>query len=165
VEWLEHPLSIYGVYMSVGEIFTLAISLSVIFGLHFFLTRSKTGLAIRVTAIDRDAAALAGINVSRVDLMAFSIGGLLAGLSGPLLGMLTHISPGAGVAVTIKAFILTVLAGVGSLLGLLIAGMILGVGEAMTVTFGNASYRELFGFVLFLVILLVRPKGLFGKGL
>lgn len=165
VDWLEHPLSIYGVYMSVGEIFTLAISLAVIFGLHFFLTRSKTGLAIRVTAIDRDAAALAGINVSRVDLMAFSIGGLLAGLSGPLLGMLTHISPGAGVAITIKAFILTVLAGVGSLLGLLIAGMILGVGEAMTVTFANASYRELFGFVLFLVILLVRPKGLFGKGL
>ncbi|MBI4961767.1 MAG: branched-chain amino acid ABC transporter permease [Desulfomonile tiedjei] len=165
VDWLEEALVFLGVYVSVGEIFTSVIALVAIFGLHFFLTRSKTGLAIRVTAIDRDAAALAGINVGRVDLIAFSIGGLLAGLSGPLLGLLTHISPGAGVAVTIKAFILTVLAGVGSVLGLLVAGIILGVGEAMTVTFTNASYRELFGFVLFLVILLIRPSGLFGKRL
>lgn len=165
VEWLEHPVVVYGVYVSIGEIITLVVALGVIFGLHFFLTVSKTGLAIRVTAIDRDAAALAGINVRRIDLMAFSVGAMLAGLSGPLLGMLTHISPGAGVAVTVKAFILTVLAGVGSLPGLVIAGMVLGVGEALTVTFTNASYRELFGFALFLVILLIRPKGLFGKGL
>jgi branched-chain amino acid transport system permease protein len=165
VEGLEQSVSFRGLYMSVGEIVTLAVSLAVVFCLHLFLTRSKKGLAIRVTAIDRDAAALAGINVSRVDLLAFSIGGILAGLSGPLLGTLTHISPGAGVAITIKAFILTVLAGVGSLLGLVVAGIILGVGEAMTVTFTNASYRELFGFILFLVILLVRPKGLFGKEL
>jgi branched-chain amino acid transport system permease protein len=165
VEWLEYPVAFFGLYISVGEIFTVIVALAAVFGLHFFLTRSKTGMAIRVTAIDRDAAALAGINVNRVDLIAFSIGGMLAGLSGPLLGMLTHINPGAGVAVTIKAFILTVLAGVGSLLGLLIAGIILGVGEAMTVTFTHASYRELFGFVLFLVILLIRPSGLFGKRL
>ncbi len=80
-----------------------------------------------------------------------------------ILGMLAHVSPGAGVAITVKAFILTVLAGVGSIPGLIVAGIILGVGEAMTVTFVNASYRELFGFVLFLVILLVRPSGLFGR--
>jgi branched-chain amino acid transport system permease protein len=165
VDWLEYPVTFLGLYMSVGEIFTSLFSLAAVIGLHFFLTRSKTGLAIRVTAIDRDAAALAGINVNRVDLIAFSIGGMLAGLSGPLLGMLTHVSPNAGVAVTIKAFILTVLAGVGSLLGLLVAGIILGIGEAMTVTFTNASYRELFGFVLFLVILLIRPSGLFGRRL
>jgi len=165
VDWLEQSVAFFGVYMSVGEIFTLIVAFAAVFGLHFFLTRTKTGMAIRVTAIDRDAAALAGINVNRVDLIAFSIGGMLAGLSGPLVGMLTHISPGSGVAVTIKAFILTVLAGVGSLLGLLIAGVILGVGEAMTVTFTNASYRELFGFVLFLLILLIRPSGLFGKRL
>jgi branched-chain amino acid transport system permease protein len=165
VEWLEHAVTFFGLYMSVGEICTLIVAFAAVFGLHLFLTRSKTGMAIRVTAIDRDAAALAGINVNRVDLIAFSIGGMLAGLSGPLVGMLAHISPGAGVAVTIKAFILTVLAGVGSLLGLLIAGIILGVGEALTVTFTNASYRELFGFALFLVILLIRPSGLFGRRL
>lgn len=163
VEWMEKPLMLGGIYLSVGEIITILVSLSGVFGLHFFLTKSKTGMAIRVTAIDRDAAALAGINVERADLIAFSLGGMLAGLGGPLLGMLSHISPGAGVAITIKAFILTVLAGVGSIKGLLVAGIILGAGEAMTVTFTNASYRELFGFILFIIILLVRPSGLFGR--
>ncbi len=165
VDWMERPVTFFGIYMSLGEIFTLLIAFAVVAGLHLFLTRSKMGLAIRITAIDREAAALAGINVERIDLLAFSIGGMLAGLAGPLLGMLVHISPGAGVAVTIKAFILTVLAGVGSMMGLVVAGVILGVGEAMTVTFFSASYRELFGFVLFILILLVRPTGLFGRGL
>ncbi|MFZ5867179.1 MAG: branched-chain amino acid ABC transporter permease [Thermodesulfobacteriota bacterium] len=165
VEWMEQSLTFFGIYVSVAEILTILISLAVVFGLYFFLTRSRTGMAIRVTAIDRDAAALAGINVERVDLVAFTIGGLLAGVGGPLLGMLAHISPGAGLHITVKAFILTVLAGVGSIPGLLVAGMILGVGEALTVTFINASYRELFGFVLFIVILVIRPSGLFGRRL
>ncbi len=165
VDWMEQPLTFFGIYISLGEIIAIVISLAGVLGLHFFLTRSKLGMAIRVTAIDRDSAALAGINVERADLIAFSVGGMLAGVGGPLLGMLAHINPGAGVAITVKAFILTVLAGVGSIPGLIVAGIILGVGEAMTVTFVNASYRELFGFVLFLIILLVRPYGLFGRRL
>jgi branched-chain amino acid transport system permease protein len=163
VDWMEEPLTFFGIYISLGEIIAIVISLAAVLGLHFFLTRSKLGMAIRVTAIDRDSAALAGINVERADLVAFSVGGMLAGVGGPLLGMLAHLNPGAGVAITVKAFILTVLAGVGSIPGLIVAGIILGVGEAMTVTFVNASYRELFGFVLFLLILLVRPDGLFGR--
>ena len=163
VHWMENPLQFGGIYISLGEIATFAVSFAGVLVLHFFLRRSKMGKAIRITAIDRDAAALAGIDVERIDLLAFSIGGLLAGLGGPLLGALSFVSPGTGIAITIKAFILTVLAGVGSIPGLIVAGMILGVGEAMTVTFITSSYRELFGFVLFLVILLVRPSGLFGK--
>ncbi|MGZ3514315.1 MAG: branched-chain amino acid ABC transporter permease [Thermodesulfobacteriota bacterium] len=163
VDWMEKPLMLGGIYISLGEIITFAISFMGVLGLHSFLRHSKTGKAIRITAIDRDAATLAGINVERVDLIAFSIGGLLAGLGGPLLGMLSFVSPGTGIHITVKAFILTVLAGVGSIRGLILAGMILGVGEAMTVTFISSSYRELFGFVLFLVILLVRPSGLFGR--
>jgi branched-chain amino acid transport system permease protein len=164
VDWMENPVSFFGIDLSVGEILTLGIALTVVTGLHLFLTRNKMGLAIRVTAIDREAAALAGINVERIDLTAFCIGGMLAGLAGPLLGMLAHFSPGAGMPITIKAFILTVLAGVGSIPGLVAAGMILGVGEAMTVTFLSSSCRELFGFGFFILILVVRPTGLFGKG-
>ncbi len=165
VDWLENPLSFFGIYFSLGELIAIFISFTVILGLHFLLTRTRMGMAIRVTSIDRDSAALAGINVERMDLIAFSLGGILAGVGGPLLGMLAHISPGSGVAITVKAFILTVLAGVGSIPGLLAAGIILGVGEAMTVTFISASYRELFGFALFLIILLVRPSGLFGRSI
>ncbi len=163
VDWMERPLEAFGIHFSPGEVIAILISLTTVVALHWFLTRTRTGMAIRVTAIDRDSAALAGINVERIDLIAFTVGGLLAGVGGPLLGMLAHISPGAGVAITVKAFILTVLAGVGSIPGLLVAGIILGVGEAMTVTFVSASYSDLFGFVLFLLILLVRPSGLFGR--
>jgi branched-chain amino acid transport system permease protein len=163
VDWTEKTLMVQGIYISFGEIITFTISLIGVVALHFFLQHTKMGKAIRITAIDRDAATLVGINVERVDLLAFSIGGLLAGLGGPLLGMLSFVSPGVGIHITIKAFILTVLAGVGSIPGLILAGIILGIGEAMTVTFISSSYRELFGFTLFLVILLVRPSGLFGK--
>ena len=163
VPWMENPLGLAGVYISLGEIVTFAISFFAVLALYLFLRRTKLGKAIRITAIDRDAAALAGINVERVDLLAFSIGGALAGLGGPLLGMLSFVSPGTGIAITVKAFILTVLAGVGSIPGLIVAGMILGVGEALTVTFVSSSFRELFGFTLFLVILLIRPSGLFGQ--
>jgi branched-chain amino acid transport system permease protein len=163
VAWMENPLGLAGVYISLGEIVTFAVSFLAVLALYFFLRRTKLGKAIRITAIDRDAAALSGINVERVDLLAYSIGGALAGLGGPLLGMLSFVSPGTGITITVKAFILTVLAGVGSIPGLIVAGMILGVGEALTVTFVSSSFRELFGFALFLVILLIRPSGLFGQ--
>jgi branched-chain amino acid transport system permease protein len=163
VEWLQRPLSVGPIRMSVGEAVAFAVSVGAVLAVQAFLRRTRPGKAIRVTAIDRDAAALAGIDVARVDRGAFVIGGVLAGAAGPLLGMLSHVSPEVGAPVTIKAFILTVLAGVGSISGLVAAGVILGVGEAMTVTFLSSSLRELFGFALFVVILLVRPTGLFGE--
>jgi branched-chain amino acid transport system permease protein len=163
VEWLQEPLSLGPIRVSAGELVAFAVSIAAVLGLQAFLARTRMGKAIRVTAIDRDSASLAGIDVERVDWAAFTVGGMLAGVAGPLLGVLAHVSPGAGAPLTIKAFILTVLAGIGSIPGLVVAGVILGVGEAMTVTFASSSYRELFGFGLFLLILLVRPTGLFGK--
>jgi branched-chain amino acid transport system permease protein len=163
VEALQRPLSLGPIRASLGELLAFVVAVAVVLGVHLFLGRTRAGLAIRVTAIDRDSAALAGIDVARVDRRAFVIGGVLAGVAGPILGVLTHLSPGVGGPLTVKAFILTVLAGVGSIAGLIASGMILGVGEAMTVTFLSSSLRELFGFVLFLVILLARPSGLFGQ--
>ena len=163
VDWLQHPISVGPIRISVGELVAFVVSLAFVIGLQAFLTRTRAGKAIRVTAIDRDSAALAGIDVERVDRGAFVIGGMLAGVAGPILGILSHVSPTVGHGVTIKAFILTVLAGVGSIAGLIASGIIIGVGEAMTVTFVSSSFSDLFGFVLFLVILLVRPTGLFGQ--
>jgi len=98
-----------GIYISAGEIVTFLVSLAGVWALHFFLRRTKTGKAIRVTAIDRDAAALSGINVERVDLLAFSIGGCWPAW-GTAAGMLSFVSPVTGLHITVKAFILTVLA-------------------------------------------------------
>ncbi len=163
VDWLQRAISVGPIRISVGELVAFVVSSAFVIGLQGFLTRTRAGKAIRVTAIDRDSAALAGIDVERVDRGAFVIGGMLAGVAGPILGILSHVSPTVGHGVTIKAFILTVLAGVGSIAGLIASGIIIGVGEAMTVTFVSSSFSDLFGFVLFLVILLVRPTGLFGQ--
>ncbi len=163
VGWLQEPLSLAWLRVSVGELVAFVVSIAGVLGMQAFLIRTRTGQAIRVTAIDRDAAALSGIDVDRVDRGAFVIGAMAGGFAGPLLGMLSHVSPTVGAHLTVKGFILTVLAGVGSMSGLVSAGMLLGVGEAMTVTFFSSSYRELFGFVLFLAILVVRPNGLFGR--
>ncbi len=163
VPWAQRPVGLGGIFAGAGEIAAFAVSVCGVLSLHAFLARTRAGRAVRATAIDRDAAALSGIDVERVDRWAFAAGGALAGLGGPLLGMVSHLSPGAGLGVTIKAFILTVLAGVGSIPGLVAGGIVLGVGEAMTVTFVSSSVRELFGFVLFLGILVVRPSGLFGS--
>lgn len=163
VPWMQGSVGYGGVFIGAGEIAAFAVSLTGVLGLHLFLARTRTGKAVRATAADRDAAALAGIDVDRMDLLAFVVGGALAGLGGPLLGMLSHFDPGAGLAVTIKGFILTVLAGVGSIPGLIVGGIVLGVGEAATVTFVGSSCRELFGFIVFLGILVVRPSGLFGR--
>ncbi len=162
-DWLQRAIRIGPLYVGVGELVAFAVSLACVLGLDAFLRRTRAGKAIRVTAIDRDSAALAGIDVERVDRGAFVIGAMLAGVAGPLLGILSHVSPNVGHGLTVKAFILTVLAGVGSIAGLVASGIVIGVGEAMTVTFVSSSVRELFGFVLFLVILLVRPSGLFGQ--
>lgn len=163
VDALQRPLALGPVRASTGEVVAFAVSLAAVLGVQAFLRHTTAGKAIRVTAIDRDSAALAGIDVERVDRRAFAIGGMLAGVAGPLLGVVSHFSPGLGAPLTVKAFILTVLAGVGSIAGLAVAGIVLGVGEALTVTFVSSSYRELFGFVLFLGILLLRPTGLFGQ--
>ena len=163
VDWLQRSLSLGPIYIGVGELVAFVIAVACVLGLQAFLSKTRSGKAIRVTAIDRDSAALAGIDVERVDRNAFVIGGMLAGVAGPLLGVLTHVSPTVGHSLTVKAFILTVLAGVGSIAGLIASGIVIGVGEAMTVTFVSSSVRELFGFVLFLLILLVRPAGLFGR--
>ncbi|MGE5190614.1 MAG: branched-chain amino acid ABC transporter permease [Gemmatimonadota bacterium] len=163
VPWMQRPVAVGGIRFGVGEIVAFAVSLAGVLGLHLFVRRTRTGRAIRATAIDRDAASLAGIDVERIDRLAFSLGGALAGLGGPLLGVLSHLAPGTGIGVTVKGFMLTVLAGVGSIPGLVAGGIILGVGEAMTATFVSSSVRELFGFALFLAILVVRPHGLFGR--
>lgn len=161
--WVRAPLSFAGIRSAAGEAVAFVLALGAVAGLHLFLTRTEAGMKVRAVSTDREAALLAGVDADRVDVLAFGLAGALAGLSGPLLGALAHLSPGAGGAVTVKSFILAVLAGLGSIPGLLAAGVLLGVGESLTVTFASSSWRELFGFALFLAVLSVRPRGLFGR--
>jgi branched-subunit amino acid ABC-type transport system permease component len=159
VDWMEKPLKLAGIYISLGEIITFAISFAGVLALHSFLRHTKTGKAIRITAIDRDAATLSGINVERVDLLAFSIGGLLAGLGGPLLGMLSFVSPGT--VFTLRSRLLFLRSWPEWVHPRIDRSWNDPWHREAAVTL-SAPFRELFVRAL-LVILLVRPSGLFGK--
>jgi branched-chain amino acid transport system permease protein len=142
---------------------SLAVAFALIGLLHVLLARWRWGKAIRATAEDWRAALLTGIDVRRAYLLAFAIGTALAGAAGTLVTIGYSVSPSIGLEWTLKALIVVVLAGLGSMLGTFVGGLLLGVAEAASAaTFGGA-YREVVGLMIFVVALVVRPRGLFGR--
>ena len=163
IPWFEQGVSLWGLKASIGEMVSFTTAILLIGFLYWWLIKTYTGKAIRALSEDRDAASLMGINVKKMDLLAFAIGAAAAGAAGPLYATLHYIYPGLGPELTIKAFIITVLGGVGSIAGIILAGIILGVAESFTVTLLSSSYPDLIGFILFILILLFRPSGLMGR--
>jgi branched-chain amino acid transport system permease protein len=140
----------------------LIVSVTAILAVHFFLTRTYWGKAVRGTSENWKAAKLMGINVDRTYLLMFSLGAALAGLAGVLVGLTQAVSPDVGMEWTLKALIVVVLAGIGSVGGAFLSGLILGVLEAIGAIF-MGPYSVALGLVIFLLILMLRPQGLFGK--
>jgi branched-chain amino acid transport system permease protein len=153
-----------GIVLPYTRLFGLLASLVAVLALHVFLRRSYLGKAIRATALDWEAATLAGVDVQRVYLITFGLGAALAGIAGTLVSIGYAIAPSIGLAWTLKALVVVVLAGMGSIFGAFAAGLVLGAAEAVAATVsGGATYREVVGLALFLLILLLRPQGLFGR--
>jgi branched-chain amino acid transport system permease protein len=141
---------------------SVLLAFTLLLALHWFLSKARWGRAIRATAEDWEAASLMGIPVGRTYLLAFALGTALAGIAGGLVSISYSISPSIGMEWTLKALIVIVLAGLGSLLGSFAGGILLGLAEAMSLVFLGGPYREVVGLILFLLVLLVRPQGLFG---
>jgi branched-chain amino acid transport system permease protein len=131
--------------------------------LHLFLHKTYPGKAVRAVAEDGESAALAGIDVQRVYLYTMAIGAALAGLAGSLVVVGYGIEPSIGLSWTLKALVVIILAGTGSVLGAFPAGLLLGLVEAISGIALGSIYRETAALVLFLAVLLLRPNGLFGK--
>ena len=140
----------------------LVISLVCLFALQQFLQRTYTGKAIRATAEDWEAASLVGIDVQKVYLLSFLIGTALAGVAGALVLVSYSVSPAIGLHWTLKSLIVMVLGGVGNFMGTFVGGILLGTTESATAFFISGNYREVVGLILFLLILIFRPQGLFG---
>lgn len=144
------------------RIFSLLISVSALGVLWFFLTRSKFGWALRAVALDREAAALQGINTNRISIIAIGVGAALAGLAGGLVAPLTNINPHMGHNVIITAFIVTIVGGVGSLSGAVLAAVLYAMLHTfMTVYFGG-TIATICGLILMVVVLIVKPTGIMG---
>jgi len=145
------------------RLLSLLLAFLLIGGLHLLLARWRWGKAIRATAEDWQAALLTGIDVRRAYLLAFALGTGLAGAAGTLVSIAYSISPAIGLEWTLKALIVVVLAGLGSMIGTFVGGLVLGVAEAASAAAFGGAYREIVGLVIFVLVLIARPKGLFGR--
>ncbi len=131
-------------------------------GLYFFLYRTRPGKNIRAVANNRDAAELMGIPASRVLALSFGLGTLLAAVAGGLIATFFPFTILAGDAYQLKSFVIVVLGGLGNPIGALLGGLILGVMEGLIPIYLPNSWVPVLEFILFVIILLVRPTGLFG---
>jgi branched-chain amino acid transport system permease protein len=160
--WLQDAVVLGPFYSMRSELLFFGVSVVLIAGLWWWLTRTWAGRAVRAVASDRDAAKLMGIDPHRVELISFIVAGVLAAFAGAAIFSVGVIQPGLGISLTVKAFIITVLAGMGSVPGVLVGALLLGLTESLTTTFYSSALQELAGMVLFLFVLFVLPKGLFG---
>ncbi len=160
--WLQDAI-VFGPFFSMqGELLFFGVSVMLIAGLWWWLTRTWPGRAVRAVASNRDAATLMGIDPHRVELVSFLIAGLLAAFAGAAIFSVGVIQPSLGISLTVKAFIITVLAGMGSMPGVLVGALLLGITESLTTTFFSSALQDLAGMLLFLFVLFVLPNGLFG---
>ena len=156
-------LTVAGLSIPAVRLLSLLLAFALILTLELLLTRWRWGKAIRATAEDWQAALLTGIDVRRAYLLAFALGTALAGAAGTLVTVAYSVSPSIGLEWTLKALIVVVLSGLGSVLGTFVGGLVLGVAEAASAAVFGGPYREVIGLVIFVVVLVLRPRGLFGR--
>jgi branched-chain amino acid transport system permease protein len=144
------------------RVFSFLVSVAALATLWFFLTRTKLGWALRAVALDREASALQGININRISMIAIGVGGALAGLAGALMAPLTNINPHMGHNVIITAFIVTIVGGVGSLSGAVLAAILYSLFHTMITVYISGTIATISGLVLMVVVLIIRPNGIMG---
>ena len=163
---LDPPLGVVAlgtVVLPVDRLIAMLLALGLTGMLYLVLSRSRIGRAIVAVRMDREAAALMGVDVKSVYAITFGLGTLMAGASGPLLAMIFPISPLTGPAYLGKAFVICVLGGLGSVPGAMIGGLALGVVESFGALWVGPEHATTVSFVLLIAILLVRPEGLLGR--
>ena len=154
--WKQSPIELsLSLPWSVSFVFSLLITA----GLWFFLTRTDTGKSIRATAQDKDAALLMGVNVERMQVLTFGLGSALVGAAGCLFIPIYYIYPDIGGQFTLIAFVITILGGLGSTVGAIIGGLILGLFESLTATYIGMGWAPVGRFVIFIAVLIFIPGG------
>jgi branched-chain amino acid transport system permease protein len=154
--WKEAPIEL-SLSMAWSSSFLIAVTITIL--LWFFLTRTDTGKSIRATAQDLDAALLMGVNVGRMRVVTFGIGCALVGAAGCLFLPIYYLFPSLGGQFTLIAFVITILGGLGSTVGAIIGGVILGIFESMTATYLGMGWAPVGRFLIFVAALIFLPGG------
>lgn len=148
---------------SLLRLICFAFSILTIASLQMFLNRTRMGVAIQATSQNQFAAQLMGIDINFVYLFTFTLGSALAGVGGVLYGTLFAVSPLMGAMPTLKAFVVTILGGMGNIRGAIFGGFILGAAESLGGNYVALEYKNGIGFLIIIIVLLVKPTGLFGR--
>ena len=142
-------------------IFAVALILTGLF--YLFMRRTKTGIAINATALNFEGAKTVGIDVFNIYAITFGVSAALAGAAGCLISPIMSVNPFVGGPLVAKAFVIAILGGLGSTIGALVGGLVLGLVETVGTVFIPSSYQELLGFSVLVLVLVFRPQGLLGK--
>jgi branched-chain amino acid transport system permease protein len=162
--YLAVPLDIFGATIAANRLLACAIAYLLGIAAFLVLKYSRVGTALRALAIDPVAAQLVAIDVPKLSGLAFATGGAMIAAAGTLVSMFLSFNPTVGVIYTLKALIVMILGGVGSMLGSLVAGLILGLAENLGAYLVDPGLTLAINFAIFLLILLLRPRGLFTRG-
>jgi len=162
-KYLSEPISILGSTSSLNRL--VAFLLAVVIGgaLFLWLNHTRTGVAVRAISVSTEAAGLVGIDVPKLSAVAFALGGAVTSIGGCLISTFITLDASVGVVFTMKALIIVIMGGVGDIRGAILAAIILGVVETAVATLIDPGLTLAAAYFIFLLILLFRPQGLFGR--
>ncbi|CAI8236626.1 High-affinity branched-chain amino acid transport system permease protein LivH [marine metagenome] len=162
-KYLSTPISILGSTTSLSRF--VAFMIAVLIGgiLYLWMNHTRSGIAVRAVSVGTEASGLVGINVPRVSALAFALGGAITAIGGALISTFITLDASIGVVFTLKALIIVIMGGVGDIRGAIVAAVILGVVETAVATLLDPGLTLAAAYLIFLIVLLFRPQGLFGR--
>ena len=161
--YLAQPVFIFGERYGLNRVVAFAAAAVLCAVLYLWLHKTRAGLALRAVSVNPSASGLVAINVARTSALAFALGGAVTAAGGGLLSMFLTFDVSLGVVFTLKALVIVILGGVGDIRGTIIASFILGFAETAVATLIDPGLTLAAAYVLFMIVLLVRPEGLFGR--
>jgi len=156
-------IEVFGITMGIQRLLVIFGAIILIVLLHLFMKKTVVGATIEAVAQNREGAMLNGINVNRVSAMTFAISASTAAVAASLLAPIFMLSPSMGAILGMKAFVIVILGGMGSIPGAILGGYILGLIEALGGGYISAAYKDVFAFGALILILAIKPTGLFGQ--
>jgi branched-chain amino acid transport system permease protein len=154
------------IQLTITQLLIIAVSALMMLFLHLFISRTRLGKAMRATSQDMTMAALVGINVDNIISITFIIGAILAAVAGVMVAVYYGlVNYSIGYIAGIKAFTAAVLGGIGSIRGAMLGGILLGLMESLGAAYVSTEYKDAFAFVILIIILLIKPSGIFGRDL
>lgn len=161
---LDGATNLFGLfYYGNQRLVSFFISIGLLICIFYLIKRTWFGKSIRAVSQDREMASLMGVDHFRINMLSFGLGAALAGAAGVIIAPVFPVTPTGSSAVSLTAFVVVVLGGMGSLKGCIIGGLLLGVIENLAAAYISTMYRHIFGFIILILVLVFRPWGLFGQ--